>query len=103
MEAVVPEPRRGETLGGGGLTGAAERARGAEAGVVDQDDQNVGRAARWTKITDGRVFGVGIFGVVSGQADGLPVRNRQNAALKRFVWSSSGGLCLSRGARPVAF
>ena len=46
VEAVVPEPARGETLGGRRPARPPERARRAEADVVEQDDQHVRCALR---------------------------------------------------------
>jgi hypothetical protein len=50
------------------LAGAAEGARGAESGVVDEDDQDVGCAFRWPQLLDRREFAVGILRVVRDEA-----------------------------------
>ena len=53
------------------LAGAAERARRAEPGVVDQDNQDVWRALRRTQLLDRREFAVRILRIVSNQAGTL--------------------------------
>ena len=59
------------------LAGPAERARRAEPGVVNQDDQDVGRALRRTELLNGREFAVRIFRIVSNQAGSLGSGDRQ--------------------------
>src|SRR3978361_1393469 len=47
-------PAGGQRVRGGGPTGAAEGARGAEADVVEQDDEHVRGALRWAQARDRR-------------------------------------------------
>jgi hypothetical protein len=54
VEAIELEPFGREALSRRRLTWAAERARAAEAGIVDQDDQNVRRTRRGTQRLDRR-------------------------------------------------
>ena len=61
--------------------GPAEGARGAEAAVVDEDDEHVRRAVRRAQRLDRREGGVGILGVVGDQAIVGPVGDRQDVAL----------------------
>ena len=58
----------GQALGRGRLARAAERARGPEPHVVEQDEQDVGCALGRAERLDGRKGGVGVLGVVGGDA-----------------------------------
>src|SRR5678815_378369 len=87
MEAVVLEAVRCQLLGVRRPAWAAERARGAEAHVVEQNDQDVRRAGRWAQLRDGRELRVRVLRIVGRQRDGLAVRNRQYLALNRVVGS----------------
>ena len=76
VEAVVLQAARCQLLRGRRLAGAAEGARGAEPGVVDQDDQDVGRALGRAQLLDGRELGVRVLRVVSDQPGPDRVRHR---------------------------
>ena len=75
----------------GRRTGAAEGARGAEAAVVDQDDEHVRRAVGRTQRLDRRERCRRILRVVRRQARVGAVRDRQNLALHRLGSVSHGG------------
>ena len=75
VEAIELEAFGGKHLRCGRAAWAAEGAGGAEAGVVDQDDQNVGCASGWAQRVDWRVFVFGVFCVVEDQAFARLVRN----------------------------
>ena len=77
LEAAVREP-----LGRRRVARPAERARGAEADVVNQEDEHVGRARRRAQRRDGRILGVRVLGVVGRDADRLAIGNRQHRALQ---------------------
>ena len=77
VEAVELEPLGCEALRRRRLAGAAERAGGAEAGVVDQDDQDVRRTGRRTQRLDRREGRVRIAGVLVDRTVVRAVRNRQ--------------------------
>src|SRR5262249_3225855 len=77
VEAIVLQPARRQLLRVRGLAWAAERAGGAEAGIVDQDDQDIGRALGRTQLLDGREFGVRILRVIGDQSGSLRRRHGQ--------------------------
>jgi hypothetical protein len=77
VEAVVLQPARSQLFRVRGPAGAAERARRAEPGVVDQDDQHVGCALGRTKLLDWREFGVRILRVIRDQAGSLRGGHRE--------------------------
>jgi hypothetical protein len=52
--------------------------------IVKQDDQDVGRALGWAQRFDGRKLCFRILGVVGGQTDVLPVRDRKNITIWVF-------------------
>jgi len=81
MEAVVLEPVVRQPFEVRCLAGAAEGARRAEAGVVDQHDQHVRRPFRRPERLDRRKTRVGALGVVGRDADVVPVGNWENGAL----------------------
>src|SRR6185295_17291328 len=62
VETVVGEPFGGKAFGNGRAAGPAEGARGPKAGVVQQDDQDVGCPLGRTQRLDRRKRGVGILG-----------------------------------------
>ena len=64
---------------------SAERAGGAEPDVVEQDDEDVGRAGGRAQPADGRVVGRRILGVEGGEADVLPIGDRESRALNVVV------------------
>src|SRR5271166_3204507 len=84
MEAAVLEPALRQPLGCRRVDGAAEGARGGKACVVDEDDQNIGRALWRTQRLDRRELGIWVLCVIGRDADVLPVRNGQNLALQVF-------------------
>ena len=69
VEAVVLQPVRRQPLGGRRVARAAEGGRGAEAHVVDQDDQHVGRALGRAQRLDRRILRIRVLGVVGRQPD----------------------------------
>ena len=81
VKAVVLEPARRQPLGYRSADRAAEGARGAEADVVDQHDQDVGRPFRRPHRPDRRVRRSGIFGVIGGQSDRCDVGNGKNSTV----------------------
>ena len=83
VEAVVLQPVRGQALRHGRRAGPAERARRAEADVVEQHDQHVRRTRRRAQRLDRREGRVGILRVVGDQALVRPVGHRQDVALHR--------------------
>ncbi len=92
VEPVVLQAGRGQPLGRRGLARAAERARGGEAHVVEQDHQHVGRSRRRTHGLDRREGGRRVLGVERTIPLELPIGDGQDAAVVS-VWahgSSSG-------------
>ena len=77
VKARVLEPTGGQALRVRRLARAAEGARRAKAGVVDQDDEDVGRALRRAQLLDGRVLGLRILRVVRDQTRSRPIRYRE--------------------------
>ena len=67
VEAGIAQPFPGEPLGGGSLARSAKSAGGAEANIVEQDDQHVGRPSRGPQRGDGWEPGVGVLGVIDHQ------------------------------------
>ncbi len=82
VEAVVLEARRRQALGVGRIDRAAERARGAEADIIDQDDEDVGSPLRGPQRLDRRERGVRVLRVIGREPDGRDVGNRQYIALR---------------------
>ena len=85
MESVVLQAVGRQAFGGGGVARSAERARGAEADIVEENDQDVRRAHRRAQRHDRRVLRIGILGVVGRQPDMLRVRDRQDVARKLVI------------------
>ena len=77
VEAVVLQAARRQTFGVRRLAWAAEGARRAEARIVDQDDEDVGRALRRAQLLDRRIFRVRILRIVGDQAGSLRIGDRQ--------------------------
>ena len=77
VEPVELQTIGGQPLGDRGVAGSAERRGRAEADVIDQHDQHVGRALGRTQLLDRRVLGVRVLGVVGGEPDVLGVGDRQ--------------------------
>ena len=71
MEAVVFEPVPRQLFRIRCLARTAEGARGAEPGVIDQDDQHVGRALGRAQLLDWRELGVRIPRVIGDQPGSL--------------------------------
>ena len=95
VEAVVAQPVRGQALEGRRLARAAEGRGGAEARVVEQDHEHVGRAGGRTQRLDRRIRGVGVLGVVGRQSDSRAVRDRQDVARAHpAILGSRGWDCL---------
>ena len=80
VEPVVLQASRCELLGIRRRARTAEGARCAEAGVVDQDDQDVGGALRRQQGRDRRKCRIGILRVIRRQAWRGPIRDRQHRA-----------------------
>ena len=80
VEAVVAQPARGQSLRGRTPDRAAERARSPEADVVEEHDEDVGRARRWEQRLDRRKGRVRVLGVVRRQPDVGLVRDRQDVS-----------------------
>jgi hypothetical protein len=81
VEAIVLQSPRGQLFQGWHVTRAAEGAGRAEAGVIDQDDEDVRRTGGRTKLRDGRVLRLRILGVVGDLARPKRVRQGQVGAL----------------------
>jgi len=75
LEAVLRQP-----LGDRSVDRAAERARGREPDVVEQDDEHVRRAGRGPQRLDRRERRLRILGVQRELALVWPIRDRQNVA-----------------------
>jgi hypothetical protein len=67
MEAAIAETAIGQFLGIRRLARAAERARGAKPGIVNQDDEDVGGAFRRAKLLNGRKMRVRVLGIVGDE------------------------------------
>ena len=80
VEPRVLQPARGELLEVGGLARPAEGAAGAEADVIDQDDQHIGRGRRRPHIPDRWIAGVGVLRVIRRQPNMRDVGNWQYVA-----------------------
>src|SRR5271154_3621185 len=81
MEAIELEALGGKHLRGGRAAWAAECAGGAEAGVVDQDDQDVGSAIGWAQLVDRRVLVFGVFRVVEDEPRTRLIRDWKHCSL----------------------
>ena len=77
VEAVVLQAARRQLLRGRRLAGAAEGAGRTESGVIDQDDQDIGRPLGRAQLLDGRKLTVRVLRVVSDERGPLGVRHRQ--------------------------
>ena len=77
VEAVVLQAARRQLFRVRRLAGAAEGARRAEPGVVDEDDQHVGRALGRAQLLDRREFGVRIPRVIGDQTGSLRSGDRE--------------------------
>jgi hypothetical protein len=63
------------------LAWTPEGARSAEARIVDQHDQDVGRALGRAQLLDHRILRVGIFRVIGHESRASAIRNWQDASL----------------------
>ena len=72
MEAGVLQPARCELLRGRRLAGAAEGAGRAEAGVVDEDDQHIGRTLGRAQLLDRRELAVRVLRVIGDERGVAP-------------------------------
>src|SRR6478672_13763894 len=81
VEAAVLQAVPGQPLGGRRRAWAAERARGGEADVVEQDDEHVGGARRRPQRLDRRERRVRVLGIEGQLAFVRLVRDRQDVAL----------------------
>ena len=81
VEAVVLQAARRQLLRVRRLAGAAEGAGRAEPGVVDQDDQHVGRALGRTQLLDRRELRVRILRVVGRQTHVRLIRDRKTVRI----------------------
>src|SRR4029450_7673564 len=81
VEAGVLHATGSETFSGRSLARTAERARGAKADVIEQDDEHIGGARRRTQRADPRKLRIRILRIVGRQTDWFAVRNRQH-----FAW-----------------
>jgi hypothetical protein len=77
MKARVSEPVRRKPLGGRHRDRPAEGARGAEADVVEQHDQDVRGTQRRSQRLDRRELGLGVPRVVREHALVRTIRDRQ--------------------------
>jgi len=68
VEAVVLQAARRQLLRVRCLAGAAKGARGAEPGVVDEDDQDIRRTLGWPQLRDRGEFGLEIFRIIGYKA-----------------------------------
>ena len=100
VESRVLQTAGGELLEVRRPARAAERGRRAEAGIIDQDDQDVRCAGRRTDRPDRRILRVRVLRVERREADRGDIRNRQHAALDR-VFRLGHGVCLSLLMRGV--
>ena len=89
MEAGVFQPGGGQPLGRGGVDRTAEGAGGAEADIVEQDDQDVGGTGGWPQRLDRRKPGGGILGIVGRQPNLRPIRDRQDLTRKVVSMATS--------------
>jgi hypothetical protein len=71
VEADVLQAARRQPFSGWRLARAAKGARGAKAGVVEEDNQHVGRALGRAQLLDWREFGVRILRVIGDQPGSL--------------------------------
>ena len=101
VEPVVAQSSLGEAIEGGRRDGAAESAGRAEAEVVNQDDQHIGRAFRSGDVKALRRLGVA--GVGFGDDRAFRLRDGQDRAVQRVggEWrpeqSETSGQCGQRG------
>ena len=96
VEAVVLQAVPGQPLSRRRRARPAERARGGEADVVEQDDEHVGRARRWPQRLDRRERRVRVLGVEGQLSLERPVRDRQDVALDLVRRTASSGSLLGR-------
>jgi hypothetical protein len=96
VESCELQAAGGELLEVRRLTRAAECRRGAEAGIVDQDDEYIRRSGRRTDRPDRRILRVRVFRVKRRQADRGDVWNWQHAALDLIFRLGHRVLCCAR-------
>ena len=82
VEPSVGEPAGLQALGDRHLRRPAERARGAEPDIVEQDHENVRSALRRQQRLDRRKRRIRILRVIRRQPHMLPLRNRKHGARK---------------------
>ena len=82
VEPVVAQPTSGQARVVGGLDRAAEGARVAEAGIVDQDQQHVRRPLRRGGVTDEVPIGLRAVERPVGHARERRPANRQHSAIR---------------------
>ena len=73
VEPVEAQPAGGQPFGGWCVARTAERARGAEADVVDQHDEHVRRPLRRQQRLDRRIRSLRVLGVIRRQTRRRPV------------------------------
>ena len=99
VKPVVFQSARRQPLRVRRRAGAAESARGAESGIVDENDHDVRRALGRAELFDGRELRVGIFRVVGDETGPVRARNRQMGTVLAVVVAHDIGLVM----RGVAF
>ena len=80
VKAQVLETVVGEPLQVGRRDRSAKRTGRTEADIIDQHDEHVGRALRWTHLRNGWIVRVRVLGVVRGQRNWRDIGNGQNVA-----------------------
>src|SRR5262245_64027889 len=82
VETEVFQAVRGDAFRVGRPAGAAERARRAEARIVDEHDEDIGCAGWRQQLPDGWVLRLGIFRVVGDRSRAPGVRNREDGSVE---------------------
>ena len=80
VETVIQQTARGKPVRRRRTTRTTERARGAEADIIQQDDQDVRRTLRRQQWLDRREGGIRVLGVIGRQTRRRAVRDGQHRA-----------------------
>src|SRR5258705_9891101 len=85
METVIPQAICRHTFCSWGSAGTTEYTRCSKTHIVEQDNENIRCASRWTQLRNRRKLGLRIFRIIGSEANRPAVRNWQYFALDGIV------------------